>query len=122
LSCCADHDQSDTYLYSVLPVESYEFPASFKLGETYEIKLKYQKPSSCHQFQGIYFSSNLNSRTVGIQTALKENQACTKELPPLSETSFNFFVTNNGSYIFKMYKGKVDGKDVFEDVEIQVEK
>lgn len=122
VSCTLDNDNTSTsYSYEVLAVASYEVPATFKLGETYEIKLKYQKPSTCHIFQGIYYSKDLNTRTIAIQTAIKNNQTCTTEVPPLSEASFNFMVTNTGSYIFKFYKGKdASGTDIFEEKEIQV--
>ena len=120
LSCSLDNDNT-TYTYSVLPVDSYVVPTSFTLGQTYEIKLKYQKPTSCHLYQGIYYDKNLNTRTIAIQTAVKDNQVCTQDLPPLSEVSFNFIVNNTGSYIFKFYKGKdANGVDLFENVEIPV--
>lgn len=120
LGCSLDKDYP-TYTYHVLPVDSYTVPASFKLGDTYEIKVKYQKPTECHLFQGIYYDKNLNTRTIGIQTAVENDKMCTAVLPPISETSFNFIVTNTGSYIFKFYKGKNDaGEDIFEDVEIPV--
>ncbi|TRX23702.1 hypothetical protein [Flavobacterium franklandianum] len=120
LSCSLD-DDSPTYTYEILPVDSYVVPASFTLGQTYEIKLKYQKPTSCHIYQGIYYEKNLNTRTIAVQTAVQNNQVCTMEIPPISEVSFNFMVTNTGSYIFKFYKGKdTAGEDIFEDVEIPV--
>lgn len=118
---CSLEDDSPTYTYSVLPVDSYVVPASFTLGQSYEIKLKYQKPTACHIYQGIYYEKNLNTRTIAIQTAVQNNQVCTQEVPPISEVSFNFTVSNTGSYIFKFYKGKdTAGKDIFEDVEIPV--
>ena len=121
LLSCSLNDDSPTYTYEVLPVESYVMPASFTLGQTYEIKLKYQKPTSCHIYQGIYYEKNLNTRTIAVQTAVKKNQVCTMEIPPISEVSFNFMVSNTGSYIFKFYKGKDSaGKDIFEEVEIPV--
>jgi hypothetical protein len=120
LSCSVDNDNT-TYTYSVLPVESYVVPASFTLGKTYEIKLKYQKPTSCHIYQGIYFDKNLNTRTIAIQAAVQNNQICTQEIPPISEVSFNFMVTNTGSYTFKFFKGKdAAGENIFEEVEIPV--
>jgi hypothetical protein len=120
LSCSLD-DDSPTYTYEVLPIDSYVVPASFTLGQTYEIKLKYQKPTSCHFYQGLYYDKYLNTRTIAVQTAVQDNQVCTMEVPPLSEVSFNFFVTNTGSYIFKFYKGEdAAGKDIFEEVEIPV--
>lgn len=121
VSCSADNDNTDSYTYEVLPVQSYELPASFTLGQTYEIKLKYQKPTACHIFQGIYYDKNLNTRTIAIQTAINDNQVCTTEIPAISEVSFNFYVTNTGSYIFKFYKGEdAAGQNVFEEVEIPV--
>jgi hypothetical protein len=120
LSCSVDNDNT-TYTYSVLPVESYVVPTNFTLGKTYEIKLKYQKPTSCHIYQGIYFDKNLNIRTIAIQAAVPNNQICTQEIPPVSEVSFNFMVTNTGSYIFKFFKGKdAAGENIFEEVEIPV--
>ena len=120
LSCSVDNDNI-SYTYEVLPVDSYTMPDSFTLGETYEIKLKYQKPTSCHIYQGIYYDKNLNTRTIAIQTAVQNDQACTKEIPPISEVSFNFIVSNTGSYIFKFYKGEdAAGQDIFEEVEIPV--
>jgi hypothetical protein len=118
---CSINNDNTSYTYDVLPIDSYVVPTSFTLGETYVIRLKYQRPSSCHIFQGIYYDKNLNTRTIAIQTAIKNNQICTQEIPPLSEVSFNFEVTSNGSYIFKFYKGKdANGEDIFEDVEIPV--
>lgn len=121
LLSCSLNDDSPTYTYEVLPVDSYVVPASFTLGQTYEIKLKYQKPTVCHIYQGIYYEKNLNTRTIAIQTAVEKNQVCTMQLPPLSEVSFNFIVSNTGSYIFKFYKGEdATGKEIFEDVEVPV--
>ena len=121
VGCSLDNGDKETYTYNVLPVESYTLPETFKLGETYTIKLTYQKPTSCHIFQGIYYAKDLNARTIGIQTAVKDNQICTNEVPPISEASFNFVVTATGTYVFKFYKGKdADGKDLFANEEIQV--
>lgn len=120
ISCTIDND-NPRYTYDILPVESYTVPASFELGKTYEIKLKYQKPTACHIFQGIYYDKNLNTRTVAIQTVFESDKNCTENLPPVSEVSFNFIVNNTGSYIFKFYKGKdTNGEDIFDNVEISV--
>lgn len=120
LDCSADNDNTN-HTYTVLPIESYIVSANFTLLETYVIKLKYQKPTSCHLYQGIYYDKNLNIRTIGIQTAVKNNQSCTQDISPRTEGSINFPATNIGTDIFKFCKGK-DTKvdDVFEDVEIPV--
>lgn len=119
--CTLDNNNRDSYSYEVLPVDSYTLPEKFTLGNTYEIKLKYTKPSECHYFQGIYYSKDLNTRTIAIQTAVNNNQVCTQSIPAPSEVSFNFYVTNTGSYIFKFYKGKdATGKELFKEVEVPV--
>lgn len=119
--CSTDNDNQDSYSFEVLPVDSYTLPEKFILGNTYEIKLKYTRPTECHLFQGIYYDKNLNVRTIGIQTAVNTSQVCTQQIPVPSEVSFNFYVTNTGSYIFKFYKGKdTAGKDLFEEVEVPV--
>jgi hypothetical protein len=121
VGCSIDNNTPDSITYEVLAVQSYELPDSLTLGETYEIKLKYQKPTACHLFQGIYYDKKLNTRTIAIQTTVKDNEVCTAEFPALSEVTFNFYVTNTGSYIFKFYKGKdADDNNLFEDVEVQV--
>jgi hypothetical protein len=119
--CTIDNDNQESYSFEVQPVDSYTLPEKFILGNTYEIKLKYTRPSECHFFQGIYYDKNLNVRTIGIQTGVNTNQICTQQIPALSEVSFNFYVTNTGSYIFKFYKGEdADGKNIFEEVEVPV--
>ena len=121
LVSCSTDNELPNYNYEVLPVASFIVPAEFKLGETYTITLKYQKPTSCHYYQGIYYDKNLNIRTIGVQTVTDNDQICNAALPPESETSFRFFVTNTGSYLFKFYKGEdAAGNNIFEEVEIPV--
>jgi hypothetical protein len=121
LSCSPDNDLPN-YSYEVLPVASYEVPASFKVGETYTITLKYQRPSSCYGYQGIYYDKYLNVRTIGIQAVVDKDQVCDQALPPLSEVSFQFYASTPGSYIFKLYKGKdANGVSQFEEKEIKVD-
>ena len=123
LNACSIDDNSPNYRLEVLPVESFTVPASFTLGETYSIKVKYRNPSGCHFFQTFYYEKQLNTRTVGVVSRVIEGKDC---LPAPSaqdpiEVSFNFLVNSNGSYIFKFYKGKdASGEDIFEEVEIPV--
>jgi hypothetical protein len=120
VGCSIDDDQPN-YSYEVLPIDSYTLPESFTLGETYEIKLKYKKPSNCHSFQGIYYDKELNIRTIGIQTTVLESADCKPLTAEPIEVSFKFYVTNTGSYIFKFYKGEdANGQNIFEEVEIPV--
>jgi hypothetical protein len=121
LISCNVEDDGPIYNYEILPIASYVLPANFTVGKTYEIKMKYQKPSSCHIYKGIYYEKDLNTRKIAVQVAIEKDQQCTKEVPPISETTIKFVADNNGSYIFKFYKGKdATGKEIFEDVEVPV--
>lgn len=121
MSCSLDNNNSDIYLQEFLSIESYTVPTVFILGKTYEIKLKYQKPTFCHTFQGIYLNTESNIKTISIKTSVKNNQNCTEVLPPISEVSFDFIATNSGPYTFKFYKGRdFNGLNLFEEVEIPV--
>lgn len=118
---CSGEDDHPNYSYEVIQIDSYTVPQSFILGQTYEIKLKYTRPSECHFYQGIYYRKDLNIRTIAIQTAVNKDQACVLSIPAQSEVSFNFYATELGSYIFKFYKGKdANGQNIFEEVEVPV--
>ncbi|MCG9791976.1 hypothetical protein [Flavobacterium algicola] len=120
-SCSIDNNPGDSYTFEVLPVASFEVPETLKLGRTDTIRLTYQRPTSCHLFQGIYYTKDANIRTIAVQSALKDDTICSADVPAISETYFTFLPTASGSYIFKFYKGKdAAGENIFEDVEIQV--
>lgn len=127
LSCSVD--EPDRYTNYILPIESYVMPETFTKNTLYEIKLKYQKPTACYNYRGIYYYSENSTRTVAIYADVKEGDVCTDAavLPPLSEVSFNFTPTTAGKYTFKFYKGKgpdpADSSkeiDIFDEVEITV--
>lgn len=118
---CVPDDQTD-YLFELLPVESVEIPTEFTMGEVYQIKMYYRRPTTCHFFNTIYYNKDLNIRTVAIESAVKQVGDC-QELTEdnLVECSFNFEVTSNGSYVFKFWQGQDDqGENIFLEYEIPV--
>lgn len=122
LSCDMSND-TDVH-FEVLPIESFDVPDTFRLGETYPIKVFYRKPTTCYGFDGFYYHKDLNVRTVAVQNFVVNRNDClpTPSDAPLSEASFNFMVTNNGSYIFRFFKGQDnEGNNIFEEVEIPVD-
>lgn len=122
VSSCSLDNQGPQYYYEVLPVESFEVPESFVLGEIYEIKVTYLRPTGCHIANGFYYEKDLNTRIIGIQSTVLDSDDCTPLVnqEPI-EASFNFEVLSNGSYIFKFYKGEdTAGNNIFEEVEIPV--
>lgn len=120
-SSCNSDEPKDRFQLALLPVQEVVIPDSFELGETYSIKMKYHRPTSCHAFNGVYFDKKLNVRTVAVQTMVFEYDNCIPVAEgELVEASFDFYVTNNGSYFFKFWNGRLNGEDVFLEYEIPV--
>lgn len=114
-------DDGYRYHYKVLPVASYTVPDTFALGKTYEIKMKYLRPSTCYSYSGFYFDKFLNTRTIAIQNMVVEAPDCKPLVSDSINVSFNFLVTNREPYTFKFYKGvDADGKNSYESVLIPV--
>ena len=107
--------------YVALPVESVVIPSEFILGQTYQITVKYYKPTTCYGFNGFYFEKDLNVRTIAVRTVVFEDNTNCEATENLFEENLSFTVTNNGSYIFKFWQGTNDaGEDVFLEYEIPV--
>ena len=121
LNACSPIDDSPRVHLEVLPVDSYTLPPTFTMGETYQIKMKYKRPSNCHYYEGFLYQKDLNKRTIAIETSVAENNNCVGLTDTLVEVSFNFYVTSNGSYVFRFYKGDdANGNPIYEEVEIHV--
>lgn len=129
LSCSLD--EPDRYNFYVLPVESYTMPSTFKVGASHKIELKYQRPTVCYNYGGVYYvygtGADLFTRTIGINANTKVGEVCTEELPPLSDAYINFVPQETGNYKFKFYKGKGPDPDdatkeidIFEEVAVVV--
>lgn len=121
-SCSLSSEDDTGYSFEVLPVENVEIPDEFVLGETYPITISYFRPTTCHTFKAFYYLKETNIRTVApINYVSENNDTCTDLEDVVTEASFNFNVTSNGSYIFKFWHGKDDNNgDVYLTIEVPV--
>jgi hypothetical protein len=120
-SCELSDDNSPTYNFEFAVIDSVDVPENFVIGETKEITVYYNRPSTCHFDNGFYYEKNLNTRTFALQMAVLTNSTCEPLEEEVSESSFNFYVENNGTYIFKFYNGKdAQGQNTFLEYEIPV--
>lgn len=121
ISCSIDNE-SVKYHLEFLKIESVDLPDTLILGETHEIVVRYKKPSSCHTFNTFYYDKYLNERTIAVQCIVTERNDCITLDEEIEEAKLNFYVTNNGSYIFKFWQGEDDnGEDIFLEIEVPVE-
>ena len=122
LNSCSPSDDTE-YLFELRPIESVDIPTEFTLGETYPITVHYTVPTSCYYFSSLYYDKDLNIRTIAVENAVAQRNDC-QELTPANGAityTFNFYVTSNGSYIFKFYQGKDDqGNNIFLEYEVPV--
>ena len=117
---CSVND-GPNYTFELLPIQSVDLPTEFTLGQTYPITVHYNLPTSCHFFNDLYYDKNLNVRTIAVESAVAQHDNCTATPNNASTYTFNFYVTSNGSYIFKFYQGKdTNGQDIFLEYEIPV--
>ncbi|MCU0349249.1 MAG: hypothetical protein MUF43_00240 [Flavobacterium sp.] len=120
-SSCFPTDDEPRFNLELLPIQSVEVPESFVLGQTYTITVRYFRPTSCHFYDGIHYQRDLNIRVFAIRSAVQQIDTCANLDQVLVEETFEFYVTSNGSYIFKFWQGVNDaGENVFLEYEIPV--
>lgn len=118
-SCSIEEDP--TFYYEILPIMSYEMPESFVLNNPDTIKVFYQRPSSCHSFQGFYFESNQNQQTIAITSIVSQGQQCLFYEDNIQEASFVFTPVSLEMHLFKFFKGyDAEGNATYETIEIPV--
>ena len=119
-SCSVGNDNYNNYTLEILPVESVDIPQEFTLGEVYPITVSYYRPSTCYLFRDFYYEKENNIRTVAPINRVFES-TCEPLDNVLTEDTFNFIVTSNGSYIFKFWQGKdSNDEDVYLTIEVPV--
>ncbi|SDG73389.1 hypothetical protein [Winogradskyella thalassocola] len=119
-SCSIDNDNN--YVGTeVMPIESIDIPEYFVHGESYEIMITYNRPSTCYQFYNFLYDINGNERTVAVINSVYSNSSCVEELESVT-VSLNFMVTGTETYLFKFYQGHDDeGEDQYYLAEVPVQ-
>lgn len=123
ITSCDISDDSVPYTTVFVPIESVTMPTEFVLGQTYPMDLTYFKPSSCHSFYNFYYDTNGTTRTIAVLNLRYQEDNCVALDPEGNEVdvSFNFKVTQTGTYTFKFWQGTDEnGNDSYYIVEVPV--
>lgn len=105
-------DDNNEYAYNeFLPIEEAILPDEFERGEVYEIVLSYLRPTTCHAYNDIYYLIDGNERMVAVVGTVFEGSFACEPLDAILETSFNFKVGDEDSYLFKFWQGEDDNGD-----------
>ena len=127
-SCSTDGDQPEVQ-YELVPIITCEMPYYFTAGETYELRMIFKMPTTCHTYKGIYFEGEGNTKTLAIQTVVAQRNDCQPieqigtASPETESAKYNFTPSGPGStYIFKIWTGKNEqGENTYYEVEVPVE-
>tara|TARA_R110002050_G_scaffold15706_3_gene48096 strand:+ start:42838 stop:43254 length:417 start_codon:yes stop_codon:yes gene_type:complete len=115
-------DDHENFHFVALPITSVEMPESFTLNETYEIKVNYIRESDCAFFEGFdVVKEDTTVRNVAaIGSMLSDSEDCQEVLQEV-ETSFNFIVLYDQTYLFKFYTGEDEnGEAQYLEIEVPV--
>lgn len=122
MSCNLDDGNPETIQQVLVPITSIEMANSFRLGETYTINLKFQRPTDCHILSGISFDSDGQTQFFGVLNSIDSSDSTCIEVEGLTgETSFEFKAERNNLYIFKFWQGiDEDGEAIYLVKEVPV--
>lgn len=126
ITSCSMDDNTPTFHVEFIPVESVEVPDYFAAGNTYQIKVRYKRPTDCHFYDGFYYEESGGALIVAVQTLVIEDAKCEplENMQP-EESIFEFtcspMTADVSAYLFKFYKGEDDaGNPIYMDIEVPV--
>jgi len=119
-------DENEEFRFEILPIKTVEMPTSVKYNEFYSINYTYLKPSTCHMYNNLYYTSLGNYRTVAVVNNVVNPTAalsCEPLTENIEERSFTFHVQNVvGTYVFRFWQGEDEnGQDSYLVFEVPVE-
>lgn len=113
-------EDPENFQFVALPITAVEMPESFELNATYEIKVSYQRTSSCAFFERFDVPrQESTTRMVSVIGRMLSDRDNCQEILEEVETSFNFMVLYNEPYLFRFYAG-LDENDEAQFIEIEV--
>ena len=121
ISCTQEPDGPRVHL-ELVPVETVVLPTTFTANTVNEIEVTYSKPSSCHGFEGFYYTKDASTRTIAVLNYVIEEQSCLPLLNQLQTKILRFKPASTGTYLLKFWKGKdANGVNLYEEFSVVVQ-
>lgn len=131
LSSCSTDDNLPTVNYELAEITDNDFPEFFEAGKTYDLKMTYKLPSTCHNFLGFDGQEDPSTNEIfifALTSVAKDATACdssSEEALVKEGTLRNFNVSINVEegrvYTFNLWTGKdSDGEAIYQTVEVPV--
>lgn len=131
-SCSVDDNNTSNLSYEFAEITDSEFPEFFEAGKSYDLKLTYKLPSTCHTFVGFDggredLSSNeiflyaITSFDPGATGCDSSNEADLTSEGTIRGFNISANIAEDEVFIFKLWTGKDgNGDPVFTTVEVPV--
>ena len=121
ISCTQEPDGPRVH-FELLKVESVVLPTTFTVNTVNEIEVTYSRPSSCHGFEGFYYTRDGFNRTIAVLNYVIEEQGCLPLLNQLQTKILRFKPATAGTYLLKFWKGKdAAGVNLYEEFSVVVQ-
>lgn len=121
ISCTQEPDGTRVH-FELIPIESVVLPTTFTANTVNEIEVTYARPSSCHGFEGFYYTRDGFNRTIAVLNYVIEEQGCLPLLNQLQTQILKFKPTTAGTYLLKFWKGKdANGVNLYEEFSVVVQ-
>ena len=121
ISCTQEPDGPRVHL-ELVPVETVVLPTTFTANTVNEIEVTYARPSSCHGFEGFYYTKDASTRTIAVLNYVIEEQGCLPLLNQLQMQVLKFKPATAGTYLLKFWKGKdANGVNIYEEFSVIVQ-
>ena len=121
ISCTQEPDGPRVRL-ELVPVETVVLPTTFTANTVNEIEVTYSRPSSCHGFEGFYYTRDGFNRTIAVLNYVIEEQGCLPLLNQLETQVLRFKPATAGTYLLKFWKGKdAAGVNLYEEFSVVVQ-
>lgn len=117
---CSKTDERLPLTLNSAPITSLEVPENFQFGETYNLIVNYNLPSSCYKFFNIDYVYNGSQRDISVLIYEDVNAICPQVVVP-DHKIIPVKVLQHEDYTFNIWKGKDDsGKDIIESIVVPV--
>lgn len=107
-SCSVSSDDGTPVNFDVVIIESVQVPDFLRFGETHDIVVRIEKPSTCHVFSGFDVIPETNVRTIYAVSTVVSDGGCVFNDQQFQEQVYRFNVTSTGSYVFRFFAGNND--------------
>ncbi len=120
ISCSTESDEPNV-TYELVPIQNVIIGDELYFGDENIITIQYNRPTTCHGFNGFLYEKDENTRTIAVQNYVVETNSCQTVANDAKEEDLVFQPTSTGTYTFKFWQGKdANGDDVFLEIQREV--